>query len=108
MTDFVHLHVHSDFSLADAAVSVMRLADRAEELGMTHLALTDHGNMFGAMESLSNKCNFTILGKPRSVLQRLQNILPFKVGIIKQYTLRCLSSQLDVWHFQFGLSGLFG
>jgi DNA polymerase-3 subunit alpha len=50
MTEFVHLHVHSDYSLADAAVSVMSLADRAEELGMTHLALTDHGNMFGAMD----------------------------------------------------------
>ena len=51
MADFVHLHVHSDFSLADAAVSVMKFADRAEELGMSHLALTDHGNMFGAMDN---------------------------------------------------------
>ncbi len=50
MTEFVHLHVHSDYSLADAAVSVYKLADRAEELGMTHIALTDHGNMFGAMD----------------------------------------------------------
>jgi len=50
MTDFVHLHVHSDYSLADAAVSVSSLVNRAKELGMTHLALTDHGNMFGAME----------------------------------------------------------
>ncbi|MDR2478778.1 MAG: DNA polymerase III subunit alpha, partial [Treponema sp.] len=53
MTDFVHLHVHSDFSLQDAAVSVMALADKAEALGMTHLALTDHGNMFGAMEFMA-------------------------------------------------------
>jgi DNA polymerase-3 subunit alpha len=53
MTDFVHLHVHSDFSLQDAAVPVMRLCDRAEELGMRALALTDHGNMFGAMEFLA-------------------------------------------------------
>ncbi|MDR3020242.1 MAG: DNA polymerase III subunit alpha [Treponema sp.] len=50
MTEFVHLHVHSDYSLADASVSVMALADKAEALGMTHLALTDHGNMFGAMD----------------------------------------------------------
>src|SRR5215471_10141579 len=53
MAGFVHLHVHSDFSLTDAAVSVMKLADRAEELGMSHLALTDHGNMFGAMEFIA-------------------------------------------------------
>jgi DNA polymerase-3 subunit alpha len=52
MSDFVHLHVHSDFSLQDAAVTVMSLCDRAEELGMEYLALTDHGNMFGAMDFL--------------------------------------------------------
>ncbi|MDR3173885.1 MAG: DNA polymerase III subunit alpha, partial [Treponema sp.] len=53
MSAFVHLHVHSDFSLQDAAVSVMSLCDRAEELGMEYLALTDHGNMFGTMEFLA-------------------------------------------------------
>ncbi|MDR2020233.1 MAG: DNA polymerase III subunit alpha [Treponema sp.] len=53
MSDFIHLHVHSDFSLQDAAVSVTSLCDRAEELGMEYLALTDHGNMFGAMDFLA-------------------------------------------------------
>ncbi|MCL1928007.1 MAG: DNA polymerase III subunit alpha [Treponema sp.] len=53
MTNFVHLHVHSDNSIQDAAVSVAALADRAEELGMEYLALTDHGNMFGAMEFIA-------------------------------------------------------
>ena len=60
MNNFVHLHVHSDFSLQDAAVSVMQLADRAEELGMTHLALTDHGNMFGIMEFIA-ACKETVI-----------------------------------------------
>ena len=60
MTEFAHLHVHSDYSLRDACASVMSLADRAEELGMTHLALTDHGNMFGAMEFLS-ACKETVV-----------------------------------------------
>ena len=50
MSGFVHLHVHSDFSLLDASASVKGLAARAAELGMTHLALTDHGTMFGAMD----------------------------------------------------------
>ena len=59
MISFTHLHVHSDFSLLDAAVSVTSLADKAEKLGMTHLALTDHGNMFGAMRFLA-ACNETI------------------------------------------------
>ncbi|MDR0472667.1 MAG: DNA polymerase III subunit alpha [Treponema sp.] len=56
MTDFVHLHVHSDFSLTDSAASVTGLADKAEKLGMKYLALTDHGNMFGAMEFIA-ACN---------------------------------------------------
>ncbi|MCL2810161.1 MAG: DNA polymerase III subunit alpha, partial [Treponema sp.] len=50
MANFVHLHVHSDYSLTDAAVSIDSLVKKAGELGMTHLALTDHGNLFGAME----------------------------------------------------------
>ena len=62
MTEFVHLHVHSDYSLTDAAVSVMALADRAEKFGMTHLALTDHGNMFGAMAFIA-ACEKTIVTK---------------------------------------------
>ncbi|MDR1836271.1 MAG: PHP domain-containing protein, partial [Treponema sp.] len=62
MTEFVHLHVHSDYSLQDAAVSIMALADKAEELGMTHLALTDHGNMFGAMEFIA-ACEKTVVLK---------------------------------------------
>ncbi|MCL2800727.1 MAG: DNA polymerase III subunit alpha [Treponema sp.] len=50
MSNFVHLHVHSDYSLADASVSTASLVKRAKELEMTHIALTDHGNMFGTME----------------------------------------------------------
>jgi DNA polymerase-3 subunit alpha len=69
MTDFVHLHVHSDFSLQDAAVSVMSLADRAEELGMKYLALTDHGNMFGAMEFLA-ACKETVDGNGKHVKRK--------------------------------------
>jgi DNA polymerase-3 subunit alpha len=49
VTPFVHLHCHSDFSLLDGASSIEALVARARRLGMTHLALTDHGNMFGAI-----------------------------------------------------------
>ena len=48
--NFVHLHVHSDYSLLDGACRIDRLIDRAAELGMTALALTDHGNLFGAID----------------------------------------------------------
>lgn len=47
--NFVHLHVHSDYSLLDGACRIDRLMDRAVELGMPALALTDHGNLFGAI-----------------------------------------------------------
>ena len=48
MAEFVHLHNHSDFSLLDGAASVGSMVARAKALGMPGLALTDHGNMFGA------------------------------------------------------------
>jgi DNA polymerase-3 subunit alpha len=49
-SDFVHLHVHTDYSLLDGACRVDRLMKRATDLGMKAIALTDHGNMFGAIE----------------------------------------------------------
>jgi DNA polymerase-3 subunit alpha len=48
--NFVHLHVHSDYSLLDGACRIDRLTERAAELGMKALALTDHGNLFGAID----------------------------------------------------------
>jgi DNA polymerase-3 subunit alpha len=48
--NFVHLHVHSDYSLLDGACRIDRLMDRAAQLGMKALALTDHGNLYGAIE----------------------------------------------------------
>jgi DNA polymerase-3 subunit alpha len=48
--NFVHLHVHSDYSLLDGCCRIDRLMDRAVELGMSACALTDHGNLYGAIE----------------------------------------------------------
>ncbi len=47
---FTHLHCHSHYSLLDGAGTIDRLLDRTAELGMTALALTDHGNLHGAVE----------------------------------------------------------
>ncbi|HYR51697.1 MAG TPA: DNA polymerase III subunit alpha [Candidatus Dormibacteraeota bacterium] len=47
---FVHLHNHSDYSLLDGACRLDRLVERVKGLGMPALALTDHGNLFGAVE----------------------------------------------------------
>lgn len=46
---FVHLHVHTDYSLLDGASSIKTLVSHAKELGMKSLAITDHGNMFGVL-----------------------------------------------------------
>ena len=46
---FVHLHNHTDFSLLDGAASIPKYIKKAQECGMTSLAITDHGNMFGAI-----------------------------------------------------------
>ena len=50
MPDFVHLHVHSEFSLLDGANRIKDLPVRAKELGMKAMAITDHGVMFGAID----------------------------------------------------------
>lgn len=47
---FTHLHLHTQFSLLDGACRLDRLVSRAKELGMTSLAITDHGNMYGAVD----------------------------------------------------------
>ncbi|OPX21748.1 MAG: hypothetical protein B1H04_06120, partial [Planctomycetales bacterium 4484_123] len=50
MDGFVHLHVHSEYSLLDGGNRIHQLVARTAEMGMDALALTDHGNLFGAIE----------------------------------------------------------
>ena len=47
---FTHLHVHSEYSLLDGMCRIPLLIKRAKELGMTSLAITDHGAMYGAID----------------------------------------------------------
>ena len=49
-SDFVHLHVHSEYSLLDGACRVKSLVQRAKELGMPAVALTDHGTLGGVVK----------------------------------------------------------
>ena len=56
MEDFVHLHVHTYYSILDGQSSVQKLVDKAVADGMRGMAITDHGNMFGIKE-LFNYCN---------------------------------------------------
>jgi DNA polymerase-3 subunit alpha len=50
MPDFSHLHVHTQFSLLDGAADIGRLFKKAQADGMKAMAITDHGNMFGAFK----------------------------------------------------------
>ncbi|HEV3275185.1 MAG TPA: DNA polymerase III subunit alpha [Terriglobia bacterium] len=49
-SNFVHLHLHTDYSLLDGACDIPKLMDRAAALKMPAVAMTDHGNMFGAIK----------------------------------------------------------
>ena len=49
MSDFVHLHLHSEYSLLDGACRIEELLDQAVELKMPALAITEHGNMFSSI-----------------------------------------------------------
>lgn len=48
--DFVHLHNHSDYSVLDGAITVDKLISKTVQMGLPGIALTDHGNLFGAIE----------------------------------------------------------
>ena len=50
MTDFVHLHVHTEYSLLDGACKINELVAQAKELGQEAVAITDHGVMYGAID----------------------------------------------------------
>ena len=48
-SQFVHLHLHTDYSMLDGACNIERLVNRVKELEMPAVAMTDHGNIFGAV-----------------------------------------------------------
>ena len=69
MQPFVHLHVHSQYSLLDGQASIKRLVDKAIDDGMTALALTDHGVMYGVKDFVNyvNKKNGPIKSKIKKI-----------------------------------------
>ena len=57
MSNFSHLHVHTQYSLLDGAASVKKLFKKAAADKMPAIAITDHGNMFGAFEFVKEERN---------------------------------------------------
>ena len=81
MPTFSHLHVHTQYSLLDGAASVEKLYDKAIENNMPALAITDHGNMFGAFEFVSQAWKRTkIVGKDEFGKDILEPIVKPVVG----------------------------
>ncbi len=73
MQDFVHLHVHTQYSILDGQASISRLVDKAIANGMRGIAVTDHGNMFGIKEFFNyvNKKNGGTNGEIKDLKKKL-------------------------------------
>ena len=79
---FVHLHVHTEYSLLDGACRIDRIAKRAKEMGMEALAVTDHGAMYGAVafykackaEGIKPVIGCEVYVAPRSLRQKEHGI----------------------------------
>ena len=59
-SNFVNLHVHTEFSLLDGAITIDRMLDKASAMGMESAAITDHGNIFGAVQLFDKSKKFKI------------------------------------------------
>jgi len=75
MSRFVHLHVHTQYSILDGASSINGIVDKATKLGMKSVAITDHGNMFGIKEFLNvvAKVNESIFSEIRAIKDEIES-----------------------------------
>lgn len=80
MQDYIHLHVHSQYSLLDGQASIKALVDKAIGNGMKGIALTDHGSMYGVKEF------YNYVGKKNSPIFADIKALKKKIGVLKQDT----------------------
>ena len=88
MQDFVHLHVHTQYSLLDGQASISRLVDKAIKDGVKGIAVTDHGNMFGIKEFINyvNKKNGGPKGEIKDLKKRIEDIQSGKIACENQET----------------------
>ena len=84
MQNFVHLHVHTQYSLLDGQASIPRLVDKAIKDGMPGIAVTDHGNMFGIKEfwNYVKKKN----GQKRDTLKSLTKLRDDLAALLEQHS----------------------
>ena len=81
MQDFVHLHVHTQYSILDGQASIPRLVDKAIANGMRGLAITDHGDMFGIKEFFNyvNKKNGGTNGEIKDLKKKISGLESGKI-----------------------------
>ena len=72
MSQFVHLHLHTEYSLLDGLCTIPFAVKKAGALGMPALAMTDHGNMYGAIKFYDEICSYNKNAKSKG----LQTIKP--------------------------------
>src|SRR5579863_4432127 len=60
MSQFVYLHLHTDYSMLDGACGIEQLCERVHKLGMPAVAMTDHGNIFGAVEFVTTATKYGV------------------------------------------------
>ena len=99
MQDFVHLHVHTQYSILDGQASIARLVDKAIADGMKGIAVTDHGSMFGIKEFFNyvNKKNGKTNGEIKDLKKKIANIEKGKAECDNpEEELKACKEQLDI------------
>ena len=97
MQDFVHLHVHTTYSLLDGQCGIKPLVKRAREWGMKALAVTDHGNLF-ALKAFYDECKSK---KGYGDLPPIKPIIGLSIGVSEdgaRHTIRLLAKNAIGYH----------
>ena len=87
MGQFVHLHLHTEYSLLDGLATIPLAIKRASELGMPALAMTDHGNMYGAV-NFYNACTAFNLNAEKKGLQKVKPIIGTEFYVCDDLTVK--------------------
>ena len=98
--DFVHLHVHSQYSILDGQASIQKLVDKAMRDGQPGIALTDHGNMFGIKEFYNYVKK--VKGKYKAQAAEAAGLVPVGLG---PRILRCETAPLAALAVTMALTG---
>ena len=86
INSFAHLHVHSQFSVLQATTDIVSLVDKAVEMNMPAVGLTDHSNMFGAYKFITTVLNHPINNSEDSKQLALKPVLGCELNVCKQHT----------------------